>query len=110
MTLMRQTRRTPLTIRKGKTMNMTNRGEGWGDTDSGVARPTGQVLPITREDACPIDSWEYLALARVFRKWKRANGHGDAMPIDAYARWCKHVGIPCDECEGMLHLPGYSIY
>ena len=76
-----------------------------------VERPVGkQVLPIDEVDiGQPINGWQYLALARAFRKWKRAKGYDSTMPIDAYDRFCKHVGIPHDECDGALHLPGYSI-
>ena len=90
---------------------MTDRLEGWGDSIKGMPRPTGlQVLPIAPEMlGAPINDWQYLALARTFRKWLRSSGYTDTMPKAAYDRWCGQVGIPVDECEGILFLPGYSL-
>jgi hypothetical protein len=87
-------------------MNMTNRGEGWGGTDSGVARPTRQVLPIPKP-GYPINDGQYAALARAFDRWKRTKGHKHLLPKDAYARWCQQVGVPLDDglLRGWVRVP-----
>jgi hypothetical protein len=103
-------------------MGMTNIGEAW----EGDRPPQGtQLLPLhgealpypdpdieAQEGTWPnrsLTHWEYLALARCFRKWQRVTGYEDAVPKDAYHRWCKASNLPHVETDGCMHLPGYAL-
>jgi hypothetical protein len=91
---------------------MTDTGEAWDWAGPRLPART-QLLPLPDAIHGPdrsLTHWEYLAIARAFRKWYKRKGYKDSMPVEAYGNWCKAANLPHIDTDGMLELPGYASY
>ena len=89
---------------------MTPSGKSWGSVCYGVSKPPLHAQQLPLPCTCNgVNSWQYLALARCYRKWCKANGYGPVYSLPAYKRWCAVVNLPFEVTDGALGYPGYSL-
>ena len=101
----------PVTFKRVKHM-MEDSGKPWDWAGPRLPART-QVLPLPNAIHQPTRSlthWEYLALARCFRKWRKVKGWVDGIPVEAYDSSCKAANLPHVPEDAMLDLPGNCSY